>query len=172
VVRALETWAQTRDEGGRVGRRERLAATRTPGRAPRCWYTLSNAAAEVALATPAEAHGRRPDAEGLFAAGKGEVGPGHYEVRSWVGWHHHMTLSLLALWFLQRERNRSGGKAPAMAVPQTQEVFARLLLPNPPSAARSAEEVGGGLRRNEEARIYHWYAEAQAFPPPRTRPSG
>jgi len=31
-------------------------------------------------------------------------------VRSWVGWHHHMTLSLLALWFLQTERLRLGKK--------------------------------------------------------------
>ena len=35
-------------------------------------------------------------------------GLAHYEVRSWVGWHHHMTLALLALWFLVRERRRLG----------------------------------------------------------------
>jgi hypothetical protein len=29
-----------------------------------------------------------------------------------VGWHHHMTLSLLALWFLILERRRVGGKNP------------------------------------------------------------
>ena len=29
-----------------------------------------------------------------------------------MGWHHHMTLSLLALWFLQTERLRLGGKNP------------------------------------------------------------
>ena len=48
--------------------------------------------------------------EELLAEGKGEVGLGHYEVRSWVGWHHHMTLSLLALWFLELERLRLGKK--------------------------------------------------------------
>ena len=48
--------------------------------------------------------------EELLEAGKGEVGLGHYKVRSWVGWHHHMTLSLLALWFLELERRRLGGK--------------------------------------------------------------
>jgi len=42
----------------------------------------------------------------MLQAGKGEVGLGHYEVRSWVGWHHHMTLSLLALWFLLLEKGR------------------------------------------------------------------
>jgi SRSO17 transposase len=35
---------------------------------------------------------------------KGQVGLDEYEVRGWVGWHHHMTLCLLALWFLAREK--------------------------------------------------------------------
>ena len=50
--------------------------------------------------------------EEVFEAGKGEVGLGQYEVRSWVGWHHHMTRSLLALWFLCCERRRVGGENP------------------------------------------------------------
>ena len=77
---------------------------------PRVWYTLSNAGAEVALREVAEAHGRRHGVEEVLRAGKGEVGLGHYEVRSWVGWHHHMTLSLLALWFLILEQRRLGKK--------------------------------------------------------------
>jgi len=35
---------------------------------------------------------------------KGDVGLDEYEMRSWVGWHHHMTLSMLALWFLTLEQ--------------------------------------------------------------------
>lgn len=112
VVRALEAWVQTKDEDGRVGRRERLVVIRTVNAEPQCWYTLSHAATEIPLATVVQVHGRRHGAEELFRAGKGEVGLGHYEVRSWVGWHHHMTLSLLALWFLQLERNRLGGENP------------------------------------------------------------
>ena len=47
-----------------------------------------------------------------YAAGNGEAGLDHYEVRSWVGWHHPRTLALLALWFLCLERWRVGGKNP------------------------------------------------------------
>jgi SRSO17 transposase len=112
VVWALEAWVQTRDEGGRVGRRERLLVIRTADREPRCWYALSNGGAEIPLAALVEVHGRRHGAEELFGAGKGEVGLGHYEVRGWVGWHHHMTLSLLALWFLQMEKGQLGGENP------------------------------------------------------------
>ena len=96
------------------GGRERLVVIRTVDRAPQVWYTLSNAAAEVPLEEVVQAHGRRHGVEEGFQAAKGEVGLAHYEVRSWVGWHHHMTLSLLALWFLVRERRRLGGKKPGV----------------------------------------------------------
>jgi hypothetical protein len=52
------------------------------------------------------------------------------------------------------------------------EVFARLLQPDPPSAARIAQEVSRVLRRNEETRIYHWYAKTGRFPPRRGQPDG
>jgi SRSO17 transposase len=35
---------------------------------------------------------------------KGDVGLDEYEMRSWVGWHHHMTLSMMALWSLVLEQ--------------------------------------------------------------------
>jgi SRSO17 transposase len=106
VVRALEAWVQTKDEEGCVGPRERLVVIRSVATEPRVWYTLSNARAEVALVRVVEAQGRRHGVEELLQAGKGEVGLAQYEVRSWVGWHHHMTLSLLALWFLILEKRR------------------------------------------------------------------
>jgi SRSO17 transposase len=112
VVRALEAWVQTKDEDGRVGPRERLVVLRTIDREPQAWYTLSNAPAAVPLGRVVGVHGRRHGVEELLQAGKGEVGLGHYEVRSWVGWHHHMTLSLLALWFLILEKGRLGKKNP------------------------------------------------------------
>jgi SRSO17 transposase len=106
VVRVLQAWVQTKDEDGCVGPRERLVVVRSVATEPRVWYTLSNAGGEVPLARVAQAHGRRHGVEEVLQAGKGEVGLAHYEVRSWVGWHHHMTLSLLALWFLILEKQR------------------------------------------------------------------
>ena len=41
---------------------------------------------------------------------KGEAGLADYQVRTWEGWHHHQTLSLLATWFLTQETKR--GKNP------------------------------------------------------------
>ena len=59
-----------------------------------------------------------------------------------------------------------------MTVPQLQEVFARLLQPNPPRPSQIAAAVSRVLRRNEEARIYSWHKETGKFPPRRKRPDG
>lgn len=114
VVRVLETWVQAKDVDGGIGPRERLVVIRTIERAPQVWYTLSYASDAVSVDQVAWAHARRHGVEEVLQAGKGEVGLGHYEVRSWVGWHHHMTLSLLALWFLILEKERLGGKNPGV----------------------------------------------------------
>lgn len=110
-VKVLLATVQTKEEDGHVGPRERLVVVRTCEKKPRTWYTLSNARDER-RSVLAQVHGQRHGIEERLAEGKGEVGLSHYEVRSWVGWHHHMTLSLLALWFLQVERLRLGGKNP------------------------------------------------------------
>src|SRR5712691_552671 len=38
--------------------------------------------------------------EASFQRGKGEAGMDAYQVRAWEGWHHHMALTLIAVWFL------------------------------------------------------------------------
>jgi hypothetical protein len=45
-----------------------------------------------------------------------------------------------------------------------------LLSDRPPTPKEIAEKVTEVLRRNEEARIYHWYQQAKRFPP-RRRPT-
>src|ERR1700726_30778 len=108
-VRVLLATVQAKDEDGRVGPRERLVVLRSCAAAPQTWYTLSNAH-EARRGELAAVHGKRHGIEERLEDGKQEVGLSHDEVRSWVGWQHHMTLSLLALWFLQLERLRLGGK--------------------------------------------------------------
>jgi SRSO17 transposase len=104
VVRALTRLVQTKDENGRAGRPERLLVVRPVDQAGDVTYALSNALSDAPLTELVRVKGQRPRIEQTFHDGKGEVGLSHYEVRSWVGWHHHMTLSLLALWFLGLEK--------------------------------------------------------------------
>ena len=65
----------------------------------------------------------------------------------------------------------SGGKTPAMTVPQTRRILARLLRDRPPSPEEIAAVVSRVLRRNEEARIYHWRKATGTFPPRRPGPN-
>lgn len=90
--------------------RERLLVIRTVETQPQTHYCLSNAAVTVPVEQLVWAHDDRHRIEELFELGNGEIGLDHYEVRSWVGWHHHMTLSLLSVWFLVLERQRVGKK--------------------------------------------------------------
>jgi SRSO17 transposase len=108
-VQALSRRVQTRDPNRRTGPEERLIVIRTIEAQPKVYYALSNALTEP-LAELVRVHGERHRIEEMFAEGNGEVGLDHYEVRSWVGWHHHMTLSLLALWFLVLQKRRVGEK--------------------------------------------------------------
>ncbi len=60
------------------------------------WY-LVYAPVDTPLAEIVRAAGTRWTIEEVFKLAKGQVGLDHYEVRSWQGWHRHMTLALLAL---------------------------------------------------------------------------
>ena len=85
-------------------RRETLLICRRPSTGQR-WYYLSNRKG-VSVAKMAKAAACRHYIEQSLQEAKGQVGLAEYEVRSWVGWHHHMTLSMLALYFLVREQAR------------------------------------------------------------------
>lgn len=111
-VQAIKARVQTKDDDGCAGPVETLIVLRTLDQEKRTSYHLSNAPATAKLWQLVYVGSRRHDIEEVFQEAKGEVGLGHYEARSWVGWHHHMTLSLLALWFLTLERRRVGKKNP------------------------------------------------------------
>jgi SRSO17 transposase len=97
----------------RLGPEEWLIAIRhleSDGSEPDLSYHLAWAPQEVPLEQWVRRHARRHQIEQMLEHGKGEAGLDHYEVRSYVGWHHHITLSLLALWFLSLERLAMGKK--------------------------------------------------------------
>jgi SRSO17 transposase len=75
------------------------------------WLFLSNTPLHTPLDEMVSAASRRHLIEEAFENAKGEVGLDHHEVRAWRGWHHHMTASLMALWFLVREHRKVGEKS-------------------------------------------------------------
>jgi SRSO17 transposase len=67
---------------------------------------LGNAPAHTPLATLVRLSGRRWPLETGVEDGKQDLGMGDDAVRSWRGWHQHMTLVSLAHCFLVRRRLR------------------------------------------------------------------
>jgi len=88
-----------------------LVVERSLDQEPTIKYYLSNATPEVPLLQLVQVGHTRWPVEDCFLQGKQEVGLDAYEVRSWLGWHHHMTLVMLALWFLKLETQRLGEKS-------------------------------------------------------------
>src|SRR5690606_22443287 len=60
-----------------------------------------------------EVAGSRWAIEECFEQAKQETGLDEYEVRSWVGWHRHITLSMLAHATLSVIRSQSTAKQPS-----------------------------------------------------------
>jgi SRSO17 transposase len=73
-------------------------------------YYLSNAPPETTLTEFARVSKAAHRIEECLQRAKGESGLADYEVRTWRGWHHHQTLSLIATWFLTLESQRGEKK--------------------------------------------------------------
>ena len=95
--------------------------------------------------------------EASFKRGKSEVGMDEYQVRTWEGWHHHMALSLLAVWFLIGETHRGQQLTPALTLPQVRYGLSLLMMAVFCSLGVDyiCRQVQRQLQRNELARFYH-----------------
>jgi len=81
-------------------------------------YHFANAPVETPLTTLAWVAAARWPIETEFETDKSDIGLDEYEVRSWAGWHHHITMCLLASAFLLTLQQEWGGKdAPPDAAP-------------------------------------------------------
>jgi SRSO17 transposase len=73
-------------------------------------YCLSNAPGTTPLLKLGQVGATRWNIETEFELTKSEAGLVEYEVRSWVGWYHHMTMALLAGAFLLQLQQEWGEK--------------------------------------------------------------
>ena len=90
-------------------------------------YFFSNAPISTPLSEFVRISGMRWPIETIFEEAKGEVGMDHYEMRSWVGWHHHMLLVSLAHHFLVRLRIHFQKQAPALTIYQVRILLCSVL---------------------------------------------
>ena len=147
---ALRVW-ESRD--GLPGRSCWLLLRRNlDGTEPR--YYLSNAPADTPLLTLAQVAAARWVIETEFETAKGATGLDEYEGRTWAGWHHHITLALLAGAFLLTVQQDWGGKdappdtrasqpraARAATAPDLDACRAAPMAPRHPGAQRAGQAI-------------------------------
>ncbi|HSX82360.1 MAG TPA: IS701 family transposase [Candidatus Saccharimonadia bacterium] len=181
AIEMVKRRVQTRLERKRTGPAEWLVITRRPLADDRTWeprasrdatdqdacyryqyYLTPTGGSGVELTEPSLAELARVIKAGTcieasFKRGKGEVGMDAYQVRTWQGWHHHMALSLLAVWFLIGETHRGQRLTPALTLPQVRYGLSLLLLEVycTPGIDNICRQVQRQLLRNESARFYH-----------------
>jgi SRSO17 transposase len=108
VVQVVKGRVLARTEKHRTGTEETLVVFREQ-QMDGSWkhdYLLSEAPLETPLAEFARVFKAQHRIEECLQRAKGEAGLADYEVRTWEGWHHHQTLSLIATWFLTQEARR------------------------------------------------------------------
>src|SRR5713101_2498434 len=182
---------QTRIERKRTGPGEWLVVTRRPQADDRTlelrasrdatdqdthyryqYYLTPTGGSKVAFKEPSLAELARvikagACVEASFKRGKGEVGMDEYQVRLWPGWHHHMALSLMAVWFLIGETHQGQQVTPALTLPQVRYGLSLLLFEVfcTPGVDYICRQVHRQLMRNESARFYHH--RTRKYIPPR-----
>jgi hypothetical protein len=89
-------------------------------------------------------------------------------MRTWEGCHHHQALSLLATWFLTQETRRGKNTDARPDRAAGAALLAGLLNQRLHSLRPThlRRTMNRRLRRNEEARLYHW-RQRKRLPPRR-----
>lgn len=163
-VRAWSTFVRTaRDDG--IPATERLLVIETPEGTERRYY-LCHAPKDIGLTTLVRHALIRHRIEEVFEEAKGEVGMDHFEIRSYHGWHHHMTLTQTAHWFFVREQRILGKRTPGITVSMIRAVVGKLLAP-PTTPQMLANLVNYWSGRNEAARKARYAAQGLDAPPRR-----
>lgn len=118
-------------------------------------FYYSNAPAQTPLPEFVRLSGLRWPIEMVFEEGKGEVGLDQYETRSWLGWHHHMTLVALAHFFLIHLRLLFQELAPALTIYQVRLLLVSVLPKPIRDVAATLKLVSYYQKRNFVAYMSH-----------------
>jgi SRSO17 transposase len=108
TVKAAQTRVQVASQRRRIELEEILVATRerqADGTYKHDYY-FGFALRETPLKEFVRVAKTEHRVEECLQRAKGQAGLADYEVRNWLGWHHHQTLALLATWFLTQETMR------------------------------------------------------------------
>src|SRR3954468_23605781 len=113
---AVRVWAVRHGEAGPP---IWLLVRRSLEPTPEIKYYVSDGDAATPLEVLAQVACTRHEVEAYFEDAKSYLGMAQYETRSWVGWHHHMSLVGMAHLFITLTRRDLKKKTPELTVDRT-----------------------------------------------------
>jgi SRSO17 transposase len=122
---------------------------------PEVKYYVSNGDAETPLGVMAPVACTRHQVEDFLEDCKGYLGMAQYETRSWVGWHHHMTLVGLAHLFITLTRRRLRHQVPELTLDRTVRLLEAALEEPTLRLPRAVALVEYHVHRNKIAKASH-----------------
>ena len=113
-VHVAEVWVWDGKEDR--ARRRTLVVTKTPDKKPKIKYSLSNGDInDYTKKEYAYFQSQRYWVERTFDDNKNELGMSDYQIRNWIGWHHHQSLVMLASIYLLKEKIENEKEYPLMS---------------------------------------------------------
>jgi len=104
-----------------------LIATKTIGDNPDLKISLTNSPEKASLQRLAWMQRQRYWVERVFEDAKSECGMADYQVRKWSAWHHHMSLVMMAMLFMLRERIQNKDDYPLLTCADIEKLLACFL---------------------------------------------
>lgn len=125
-----------------------LVAWRADENATEIKYVLSNAAADIPLLDLARMAASRFWIERALQDAKGAAGMGEYQMRGWIGWHRHMALVMLALFFILQQRILLAEELPLLSAEDIVWILEKYL----PQPQATEEDIQKALARRHRRR--------------------
>lgn len=149
---AVRVWAVRH---GAAGPPIWLLVRRSLEATPEIKYYVSNGDAATPLGVLAQVACTRHEVEAYFEDAKSYLGMAQYETRSWIGWHHHMSLVAMAHLFITLTRRDLKKKAPELTLDRTVRLLQRAMEVPGLSLELALLLVDYHIRRNATAKRSH-----------------
>lgn len=115
MVHVVDVWLWDGQEED--ARSRTLVITKTKGKRSKIKYSFSNGGAGTYLPKEyAYFQAQRYWVERTFDDSKNELGMSDYQIRKWIGWHHHQSLVMLASFFLLKQKIENEQEFPLMSL--------------------------------------------------------
>jgi SRSO17 transposase len=140
LVHKCRVWSWDGKEGSASART--LVITKTMDKNPKIKYSFSNGGLnEYTTKEYGYFQAQRYWVERTFDDSKNELGLSDYQVRKWIGWHHHHSLVFMATLFMMKERIENGMDYPLMSVRDMRILMIVLLFGTPDDFQKRMDQM-------------------------------